>query len=250
MGQLKDKRIVVTAGSTGIGGAVVDLLAEREASVTYCSRNRGDHDHSNATWIPCDMMDEGSLTDFAEKVLETGVPDALVLNYGGPAPGNFDDLSLQQWDEAYRLLLRSSVQLLKKFLPPMKNRGSGSVVFLTSISLKEPLDNLLLSNSVRLALLGLARSLAFDYGRYGIRFNLVLPGYTKTERVEQLANSLATQNDTSVEAIYGTWTLRIPLGRLASPREIASVVAFLVSDESSYVNGAIIPVDGGFLKGH
>ncbi len=247
--KLKDKKIVVTAGSKGIGAALVNSLVKEGAEVIYCSRSEGKHS-DNAKWVSCDMTSETSLDHFIIKVKEWGIPDAIVLNYGGPKPGNFDDLELGDWDDAYKLLLRSSIQLLKAFLPLMISRKRGSVVFLTSISLKEPLDNLLLSNSVRLSLQGLAKSLSIEYGKYGIRVNVVLPGYTRTHRVENLAKTIAIQEESNVEDVYMKWSLRVPLGRLANPEEIAKVVVFLISDESSYINGASIPVDGGFLRGN
>jgi len=129
----------------------------------------------------------------------------------------------------------------------MRRRKSGSVVFMTSISVEKPLNSLVLSNSLRMSLVGLMKNLVVEYGGYGLRFNMVLPGYTKTERVVNLAKALAEKEGTSEEKIYSDWESMIPLARLAEPEEIAEAVTFLVSQRASYINGALLPVDGGFL---
>ena len=249
MGLLEGKKIAVTAGSKGIGAAIVRRAREEGAEVFFCSRNPAAFgmEESGIYGEICDLTVESDVVRWSESVLEKGIPDALVINYGGPPSGNFDDLAIADWDESYRLLIRSTVILLKNFLPEMRRRKSGSVVFMTSISVEKPLNSLVLSNSLRMSLVGLMKNLVVEYGGYGLRFNMVLPGYTKTERVVNLAKALAEKEGTSEEKIYSDWESMIPLARLAEPEEIAEAVTFLVSQRASYINGALLPVDGGFL---
>ena len=174
--------------------------------------------------------------------------DVLVTNAGGPPAGTFDTLSAEQWDAATRLLLTSVVELTRAVLPGMKARGWGRILNVTSISVKQPVANLMLSNSLRAAVTGMARTLATEMAPFGITVNNILPGYTRTERVVGLAEATAARDGISAEAATARWEAEIPMRRLGEPREFAALAAFLCSERASYITGTSVPVDGGWIR--
>ena len=174
--------------------------------------------------------------------------DVLVTNGGGPPAGPFESHSADAWREAVRQTLDSVVELTRAVLPGMKERRWGRIINVTSIAVKQPVDNLILSNSVRAAVTGFARTLANEVAPFGITVNCVMPGYTRTQRVDELAARNATLRGTSAEAQVAVWEGQIPMGRLGRPDEFAAMVAFLASERASYTTGASIPVDGGWIR--
>jgi 3-oxoacyl-[acyl-carrier protein] reductase len=157
-------------------------------------------------------------------------------------------LTQEQWEQAARLTLYSAIHLAREVLPGMKARRWGRILNITSIAVKQPVDNLLLSNSLRAGLTGFARTLANEVAADGVTVNNILPGYTRTERLQELAGMMADKLGISAGEFCGKWEAEIPMGRLGEPREFAAVAAFLVSERASYITGTSIQVDGGWIK--
>jgi 3-oxoacyl-[acyl-carrier protein] reductase len=174
--------------------------------------------------------------------------DILVTNAGGPPAGQFESLSREMWESATHLTLNSVLELTRAVLPGMKERGWGRILNITSITVKQPVDNLMLSNSLRAAVTGFARTLANEVATNGITVNNILPGYTRTERMEELARAAAAREGISEAEANAKWEAEIPMKRLGEPREFAALAAFLVSERASYITGTSIPVDGGWIR--
>jgi 3-oxoacyl-[acyl-carrier protein] reductase len=194
-----------------------------------------------------------SLSADVERVVQQGLEsfgriDILVTNVGGPPAGQFESLSQDTWDEATRLLLTSVLSLTRLILPGMKERGWGRILNITSIAVKQPVQNLILSNSLRAAVTGFARTLANEVAQDGITVNNIMPGYTRTERVEQLAESIAAKAEITPAEAVARWEAEIPMKRLGEPEEFAALAAFLVSERASYITGSSIAVDGGWIR--
>jgi 3-oxoacyl-[acyl-carrier protein] reductase len=177
-----------------------------------------------------------------------GRVDILVNNAGGPPAGPFEQHSWDAWEKAVQLTLRSAVELTRRVLPGMRERRWGRIVNITSIAVKQPVDGLILSNSLRAAVTGWARTLATEVARDGVTVNNVLPGYTRTDRVEQLNSARAASEGVGVEEVQRRIEAQIPMGRLGEPREFGAMVAFLASERASYVTAQSIPVDGGWIR--
>lgn len=256
---LKNKVALVAAASRGLGRAVAEELAAEGASLLLCSRsedaiNRTANEIAQATGgkviaVAADVSnpdDVSRLVKFGTERLER--IDILVTNAGGPPAGQFESLTPAQWEAAARLTLFSATELARHVLPGMKERHWGRILNITSIAVKQPVDNLILSNSLRAAVTGFARTLANEVAQFGITVNNIMPGYTRTERVEELARMMAEKQGTTPDEFVGRWEREIPLGRLGEPREFAALAAFLVSERASYITGTSIPVDGGWIK--
>jgi 3-oxoacyl-[acyl-carrier protein] reductase len=257
---LGGKIAFVAAASRGLGRAVAEELAREGAHLVICARG-DDALHETAASIRRDtgvrvvdvVADLSNPTDIArvaERALaEFGGVDVLVTNGGGPPAGPFENHSTEAWHEAIRQNLLSVVELTRAVLPGMKERRWGRIINVTSIAVKQPVDNLILSNSVRAAVTGFARTLANEVAPFGITVNNVMPGYTRTQRVEELAERNASLKGTTPAAERAVWEGQIPMARLGEPAEFAAMVAFLASERASYTTGASIPVDGGWIKG-
>ena len=257
-----DNSIVLITGSTkGLGFATAQVLIEEGAKVMINSRHQNNIDiaikrlsnkktNHNLSGFACDVTNAESCRMIVEKTTEYfGGLDILITNSGGPPPGSFDELSTQQWKDAIDLSFLSHLNLIKNSLPFLLQSQSPSVLAVTSFTIKNPLNNLILSNTVRAATAALIKSLSLDLGKQGIRFNSILPGWTKTERVEKLLAKKSQANKTSIEYEIDQISRTIPLGRMGSPQEFAKVAAFLVSPIASYINGVMLNVDGGITKG-
>jgi 3-oxoacyl-[acyl-carrier protein] reductase len=257
---LKNKVAVVAAASKGLGRSVALELAKEGARIAICSRNR-DQLRQTAEFIhaetgaevyyePVDVSrgDEvrAFVTNTASRFSEIHV---LVTNAGGPPAGLFVSLRPQDWLNAFHLNLMSVVRLCAEVVPYMQRNRWGRIINVTSISVKQPLDGLMLSNSIRAAVVGFAKTLSNEVARYNILVNNVCPGYTRTERVEELSASMAERKGVSKDRIVAAWEESIPMARLGQPEEFAAVVAFLASERASYITGTTIPVDGGAIKG-
>ena len=191
---------------------------------------------------------------FARVVVEAeatfGRVDILVTNSGGPRSGRFETLTPADWDTAARILLTSAVEFARAVLPGMRARRWGRILAITSIAAKQPVDGLMLSNSLRSAVLAFGRTLANEVAAEGITVNSLLPGYTRTDRVIELSDQMAAAEQTTTAEIAGRWEREIPMHRLGEPREFAALAAFLASDRASYITGQAIAVDGGWIRGH
>ena len=256
---LEGKAAFVAAASKGLGRAVAEELAAEGASLVLCARNaeallstsQQIAENSGARVLPI-VADVSDAADVARAVQsgieEFGCIDILVTNAGGPPAGRFADLSPEMWAAATRLTLESVLELTRAVLPGMKNRRWGRILNITSIAVKQPVDNLMLSNSLRAAVTGFARTLANEVAIEGITVNNILPGYTRTERVEELAQAAASREGISAKEANAKWEAEIPMRRLGEPREFAALAAFLVSERASYITGQSIAVDGGWIR--
>ncbi len=253
---LADRVALVAASSRGLGRAVAEALAAEAAHVVLCARGEEALAEAAAAVeaagpgevlaVPTDLSDLAAVRSLADAALARfGRVDVLVNNAGGPPAGPFEQHALETWRAAIRLNLESALELTRALLPSMKERKWGRIVNITSVAVKEPVDGLILSNSVRAAVTGFARSLANEVAPFGITVNNALPGYTRTDRLVELASSLAASRGVSVEEIEAGWTNAIPAGRLGEPHEFAALVAFLASARASYITGVSITVDGG-----
>lgn len=253
---LKGKVAVVAAASQGLGRAIAEELAAEGAHVAVCARTAEKLEATaeeirRATGaeviaVPADVTQPAEVERFVKAAVgRWGTVHIAVANAGGPPAKGFAAVTLDDWDKAVALNLMSAVHVARAVLPHMQAQKWGRLLFLTSASVKEPIDGLLLSNSVRSAVAGLAKSLSNEYAGENILVNTICPGYTRTERLEELAAALSQQKGVSPEEIYAGWTAHIRMGRLGEPRELAALAAFLASERASYITGTAIAVDGG-----
>ncbi|WP_419941511.1 SDR family oxidoreductase [Candidatus Palauibacter sp.] len=247
---------LVAASSQGLGKAVAEELAAEGTHLVMCARGQEALAEAVASadrrgpgevlGIPADLSDAAQVAALADAALERfGRVDILVNNAGGPPAGPFEAHDAAAWQAAVRLNLESALQLTRAVLPGMKERGWGRILNITSIAVKEPVDGLILSNSVRAAVTGFAKSLSNEVAAFGVTVNNVLPGFTRTARLDELAAVRAEAGGISTEEVEAGWNAAIPAGRLGEAREFAAVVAFLASERASYVTGVSVAVDGG-----
>lgn len=256
---LKDKTVLVTASSMGIGKAVAELFSEEGCKVAISSRSKEnliatarelkERYNIEPFWSVCDLNKLKDIENTFNAVIKHfGNVDILVNNCGGPVPGLFQELEEDDWNSAIEQVLLSAVRFSKLVLPGMMANGWGRIINLTSISVKQPIDNLMLSNSIRAGVTGFTKSLSNEVAKFNITVNNVAPGMTLTRRLYELAVVEAREKGKSHEEVLVEMAKRVPLNRLARPEEIASVVVFLASKQASYVTGVTIQVDGGYVK--
>ena len=256
---LRGKVALVAAASRGLGRAVAEELGAEGASLVLCARGAESLAEAcshiermtgaSVLGVTGDVSSAEDVTRIVGAALERfGRVDILVTNAGGPPAGSFDSLSAQDWEAATRLTLTSVLELTRAVLPGMRQRRWGRILNITSIAAKQPVNDLMLSNSLRAAVTGFARTLANEVAPFGITVNNVMPGYTRTQRVEELAERNAALRGTTADTERAAWEGQIPMSRLGDPREFGAMVAFLASDRASYTTGASIPVDGGWIR--
>jgi 3-oxoacyl-[acyl-carrier protein] reductase len=257
---LRNRVAIVAASSKGIGRATALGLAAEGAHLALCARNRevleevaeeARQQHGVSVYADAfDVAEDLRVRQFAEEVHRRfGRVDVCVTNAGGPPAKPFLETAMTEWDSAYQLNLRSIVSFAQAVLPYMQQRRWGRVVTITSVAVKQPVPELVLSNSVRAGVLGLVRSLATQFGPDNITINNVGPGYTATDRVKELAQISARTTGTSATDYEAQIAGGIPLRRLAQPEEIADAIVWLASERASYVTGQTILVDGGVYRG-
>ncbi|MBI5822561.1 MAG: SDR family oxidoreductase [Chloroflexi bacterium] len=257
---LKDKRALVTASSRGLGYATALALAKESCKVAVNGRDEAKikaiaEKLSKETGTQViGLAGDVSLPDVPEKLVQQtagafGGLDILITNAGGPVPGSIDSLDEAAWQKGIDLCLMAHVRLIKSALPFLRKSDSASILTVTSLSVKQPIANLLISNSVRSATVGLTKSLALELGREGIRVNSILPGWTETERVTELMNARAKANSSTVEEEAQRQAAESPFGRMGQPEEFANAAVFIVSPAASYISGVMLSVDGGMYKG-
>lgn len=257
---LRGRAAVVAGSSQGLGRAIADALAAEGADVVVNGRDAAKLKRVKAEVaaasgarveaIACDLSEPGgaaALIDGAIALL--GKVDVLVTNTGGPPSGPFESHSLEVWRAAIAQNLESVVELVRAALPGMKERRWGRIVNVTSITVKQPVEGLILSNAIRAAVTGLAKTIANEAAPYDVTINNVLPGFTRTERLVHLAEAISAREGVSVADAYARWEAETPMGRLGEPRELAAVAAFLCSEQASFVTGQSVAVDGGWIKG-
>ena len=258
--RLKGQKAFLAGSSRGLGYATALVLAGEGCQVMINGRNQDSLERSAAeiekeTGIKAGYV-LGSAADpnqaevlISEAATKLGGLDLLVTNTGGPPSGRFDAITEEAWQNAINLAFMSHVRLIHAALPYLRESNHASVLTITSYSVKQPIPNLILSNSIRSATIGLTKSLALELGPDQIRFNSLLPGWTKTERVLEIMSFRADQNGTSIEEEINQITAACPLGRMATPDEIGRAAAFLLSPAASYLTGVMLNVDGGMYKG-
>lgn len=256
---LKGKTALITASSTGIGKAIAESLASEGCDIAICSRTKEklietSRDikikfNTEPFWGICDLNQQKDIENFYHAVKNHfGKVDILVNNCGGPVPGFFLDLSEDDWNDAFKQVLLSAVRLTNLVLPKMIEQEWGRIINITSIAVKQPVHNLMLSNSLRAGVTGFAKSLSNEYGNKNITVNNVAPGYTLTHRLYELAVNRAKTSGKSHEEILVEMAKDVPMNRLAGPEEIAALVCFLASQKASYITGTTIQVDGGYTR--
>ena len=256
---LKDKCAFVAGSSRGLGFATALTLAREGCKVAVNSREE-EKAHAAAKKITNETgtqaygfggdVSDASAADVLIKsaVDELGGLDILITNAGGPPSGSFEIFDDAIWQKAVDTSFLSHVRLIRAALPYLRKSDSPSVLTMTSYTVKQPIPNLVLSNSIRTATVGLTKSLALELGKENIRFNSIMPGWTQTERVVELMTFRAKTNNTTVEEEIVKQTAEIPLGRMGQPQEFANAAVFLVSPAASFIHGVTLAVDGGIIK--
>jgi 3-oxoacyl-[acyl-carrier protein] reductase len=256
---LKDKVALVTAASSGLGKATAMELAREGARVVINARN--DEQLQNVAkeiqsatgaevlGIAGDVCNEDHVNRLvSETSAAFGSLDVLVANAGGPPAGFFDDFNAKHYRDAVELNLISTINLCRQAVPCMRERGWGRIVAITSIAAKQPVENLILSNTARAGVLGFMKSLSQQVAAGGITVNTVCPGYHLTERLKSLSSAIARKEGVSIEDIYTRWAESTPMKRIGDPEEFAAIVTFLCSGRASYLTGTVIQVDGGAYR--
>ena len=250
---------VVCGASAGMGKATALSLSGEGARVAICSRNRetleaAAREIRSATGgevlaHPADVTDEGAVAAFlAEVSRRLGPPEILINNTGGPPAGNFEETPPEAWEKAHRLTLQSAVSFCRRVAPGMKERGWGRIISITSLTVKQPSETLILSNAYRTALTAFSKTLAGEMAPFGVTVNCVCPGYTDTERLQDLFATAAAKRNVRPDEIRREWERSIPAGRLGRPGEVADLIAFLASERAGYITGVSILVDGGLVR--
>ena len=257
---IKGKTVLITASSKGIGKAVAEAFASEKCSVAICSRDKKNLIAAadeikkrygvEPFWCVCDLNRLKDIeTTFNEVEKLYGGVDILVNNCGGPAAGVFNEIDEDKWNAAFQQVLMSAVRFTNLALPKMLIKSWGRIINITSITVKQPIDNLMLSNTFRAGILGFAKSLSNEVAKHNITVNNIAPGFTLTNRIYDLAVHEAKTTGRSHEEILSDMAKHIPMNRLAGPEEIASGVLFLASQQASYITGNTIHIDGGWVKG-
>jgi 3-oxoacyl-[acyl-carrier protein] reductase len=249
---IRNKTALVLASSKGLGKAVAIELAKEGAKVIICGTDEAALAATkaeievlalgNVLSVVCDLTDDAQRKNLVDQsVAAFGSIDILVTNTGGPAAGPFEQFTTTDWNYIFNLLFLSAVDIIQQVLPAMKANRFGRILTITSVAVKQPADNLISSNAVRTSLLGLVKSLSNEVAGYGITVNNLMPGYTSTNRLQELI-----EKNPAVNNVKQT----IPMKRFGTPEEFAAAAAFLVSERASYITGQSLAVDGGWIKGH
>ncbi|MFX1329316.1 MAG: SDR family oxidoreductase [Promethearchaeota archaeon] len=260
---LKDKVVLVLASSKGLGFACAKGFYEEGANVIICSHSeenlktakqkleslKSGSSNNRVLSIFADLMYEKDIKNLVEKTIEEfSRIDILVHNAGGPPSGPVEKITREDWSNSIDLNLLSFIRITELILPIMKKQDGGRIIAITSVSVKQPLNNLVLSNTTRLGIVGYAKTLANEYGTYNILVNVVCPGPTLTDRMKELIDTTVKDTGQTYEEVEKTWITPIPLGRLGKPQELANLVVFLASERATYITGTVIQIDGGFVK--
>ena len=252
---LKGKRALVTGSSSGLGAAAAMALCEEGAVVVINGRDQGRLEKAAAeiekmtgfkpTTVAADISIE---KDVARLVSEVGAIDIFISNCGGPPPAKLNNVGISDWRSMAELILYSATSLTRAFVDGMVERKFGRLIYITSIGMLQPIDDLIFSNTFRAGLAGFCKTVSNNYASYGITANCVCPGFTATERLWELANARAEGSGKSPEEVMEGFSATIPARRLGQPDELAALIAFLSSERAAYITGTAIPVDGGMMK--
>jgi 3-oxoacyl-[acyl-carrier protein] reductase len=257
---LRNRVAIVAASSQGLGRATAEALAAEGCRVALCARNataveqvseKIHSEHKVDTYFEAfDVTDHRAVQRFVAAVAEKfGGVDICVTNAGGPPAKGFLAATIEDWNKAVAANFLSTVYFAREVIPHMQKKHWGRIITITSITTKQPVPDLVLSNAVRTAVVGLVRSLANEFGKDGILVNNVGPGYTATDRLKNLAKARSMASGKSEDEVFAAWAVDSALGRIGSPREFADAVVWLASERASYITGQTILVDGGAYKG-
>jgi 3-oxoacyl-[acyl-carrier protein] reductase len=260
---LEEKVALVLASSKGLGFACAAGLYKEGANLAICSRSEDNlkdavvkirqissiSEKNRVHYIVADLTHEEQIKNLVEETLsEFGKVDILVHNAGGPPSAPISEISKKEWHNSIDLNLLSFIRVTELVIPVMQKQKSGKIIAITSVSVKQPIDNLVLSNTTRLGVVGFAKTLASEYAKDNILVNVVCPGPTLTDRMKELIDTAVQNTGKSEGEVKRAWVDQIPLGRLGKPEELANLVVFLASERASYITGTAIQVDGGFVK--
>ena len=257
--KIKNKVAVVFAASKGLGKAAALALAHEGCKVAICSRDESKlkqaakeiSDSSGAEVFSqvVDVEQKEQIDLFIKNIVEKwGVIDILVNNAGGPPVASFEQSKDEEWLKWYDITFMSVVRAIKAALPYLKQNRWGRIINITSSSVKAPIENLVYSNSIRLAVVGLAKTLSLELGGFGITVHNVAPGYHLTDGLERIIDKKVEQGENREDVLKG-WSQNIPVGRIGEPQDLASLITFLASEKASYISGTTIQVDGGLYSG-
>jgi 3-oxoacyl-[acyl-carrier protein] reductase len=258
--ELKDRVALIAASSQGIGRATAEAFAAEGCRVAMCARNQQalqtaaenirKQYQAEVVAEAFDVTDAAAVSGFVAAVAKQfGGVDICVTNAGGPPAKGFLSATLDEWQRALELNFLSTVYFAREVIPHMQRKRWGRIITLTSITTKQPVTDLVLSNAVRAAVVGLVKSLANEFGKDGILVNNVGPGFTATDRLKELATARSSASGKSEQEIFDAWAADAPLKRLGEPREVAETIVWLASERASYITGQTVLVDGGMYKG-
>lgn len=252
---LKGKKALVTGASLGLGKAVAIALAEEGVQLYLNSRSLENLQNAaeqikqqtgiEPVLIDADLVAQEGLDKIATSISDI---DILISNAGGPPPGKFVDHDDKTWHNANQLVLESARKLTSIVISGMIKRKFGRLIYITSIGVLQPIDDLILSNTYRAAVTGMCKTISNTYAQYGITANCVCPGYTATDRLKSLAKKRSEETGITPEEVLKGFASQVPVGRIGEPKELAALITFLASEKASYITGTSIPVDGGFIK--
>ncbi|MCL4333150.1 MAG: SDR family oxidoreductase [Candidatus Thermoplasmatota archaeon] len=256
---LEGKVAIVTAASSGIGKGIAKVLSSEGCIVHISSRDRAKLEKSaeeirketgkQVNAVPCDLTRPADVTRMLSEVKKkSGKVDFLVINFGDPKVAPFLEITDEDWDSSMNMFLKSSVTMIRSILPEMISNGDGRVVFVTSLTTKQALENFSISASLRAAVVSLSKVLSIEYAKNGITFNSISQGYIMTPRLESIARRNAEKMNISLDQAYDAIRQGIPARRFGKPEEIGHLVSFLCSSDASYINGANIQIDGGVVR--
>lgn len=256
---IKNRVALIAASSKGLGKAIALRLSREGAKIVICARGKetlfktrdeiAAETGGKVKAYVADVTDRKQVSTMVKQVVEEfETTDILVCNAGGPPSGFVDEFTLDDYRDALELNLLSTVNLCYEVIPLMKKQKWGRIINMTSVAAKQPIDTLILSNTARAGVLGFSKSLSNQLAPFGITVNSVCPGYTNTERVEELARSFEEKDKGTVSDFYRSIEKTIPMGRFATPEEIAQAVAFLASEGAGYITGIALQIDGGYIK--
>ena len=257
---IKDRVAIVAASSKGLGKASALGLAKEGVKLTICSRDKdalqktadeiASQTGADVLAITCDVSKTDEIKNVVKETINKySKVDILINNAGGPPVGAFLDFTLQDWQKAIELKLFSAITFSNEVIPCMKENKWGRIVNITSMSVKQPIDGLILSNTIRAGIAGLAKTISNEFAPYNILVNNVCPGRIYTDRIKQLAEQRAKRDKTSFDEAISAMKNDIPVGRIGRPEELANLIVFLASERASYITGTTIQVDGGLIKG-
>ena len=258
---LKNKNAIVCASSQGLGKAAAIDLAMEGVNLAICSRDQEKIDRAKEEILmktdqkikifslEVNLDSEEEINEFYKEVESNlGSVDILVNNTGGPPPRTFEQISDEDWQNAFNSTMMSAVRLSRAVIPNMKKNNWGRIINISSVSVKSPVNGLFLSNSIRMGVLGWAKALADELAMYGVTVNTVCPGYTKTERVEAILDSQSSTSGKSKEDIEKAIADNIPMKRVGEPEDLAGLITFLASEKANYMTGLAVQVDGGSAR--